>query len=80
MATITLTIGALSKTFTLSAADVTRVTDAFKATYGASLSNAQVFDIWANSTMQALKDVVKRVEGDAAAQAARNAISDVAVT
>lgn len=80
MATITLAIGALSKSFTISAADVTRVTDAFRATYGASLTNAQVFDNWANGTVQALKDAVKRVEGDAAATTARAAVTDVVAT
>lgn len=80
MATVTLSIGALSKAFTVSAADTTRIVNALTTIYGAGLTNAQIFDIWANSTMQALKDAVKRVEGDAAAATARAGVVDVVAT
>ncbi len=82
MASIIFSIAAQSRTFTVSAPDTTRIVNALKSIYDPedNLTGPQVFDLWASRSMQALKDVVKRAEGDAAAEAARAAIVDVAAT
>lgn len=82
MATLTFSIAAQSKSYTVSAGDVSRITAALKARYergrpGVTLTNAQVFDIWSAEVMGALKDVVKAEEGEAAAKAARDAVTEV---
>lgn len=78
MATISFAAtGLTSKSYTLSAGDTQRVLDAMKATYGAALTNQQAFDQFAANSMQALKDLVKRVEGDSAATTARAGVADV---
>lgn len=43
-------------------------------------TNNEVFDTLTTSWMQALKDVVKAAEGDAAAKSARNAVTDIVAT
>lgn len=62
MATITLTIGTFTRTATISATDLNRVVAAFKSRYGAVLTNQQAFDIWADGTVQALRDIVRGEE------------------
>jgi hypothetical protein len=82
MASITFTVGANTKTFTVSAGDATRIISALRVTYdpNSTMTTAQLFDVWATSSMQTLKDLVKRVEGDAAAVTARTAVVDVSAT
>lgn len=62
MASITLTIGTLTRTSTISTADLNRVIAAMKSRYGAALTNQQAFDIWADGSMQALRDIVRGEE------------------
>lgn len=62
MATITLTVGPLTRTATISTNDQNRLIAAFKDRYGAALTNQQAFDIWADGSLQALRDIVKNEE------------------
>lgn len=87
MATISFSATSLTaKSFTLSPADVARVLAALRANYGTvsdgaggqrAMTDQEVFDKWATGNMLALRDVVKRVEGDSAADTAREGVTDI---
>lgn len=84
MASLTYTLGSQSRTFTLSAGDVTRAITAMKSRYGQitengtprDRTNAELFDMWAVENMRALKQIVADEERRAAAAA----ISEIAIT
>lgn len=74
MAAIALTIGSFSRNAVVSASDLTRIVQAFKATYGEGLTDQEAFERWASGAIQALVDIVLRTEGNAAAETARSGI------
>lgn len=80
MASITLTIGSLTTTKTISTADLNRVVAAFKARYGASLTNQQAFDIWAAGSLASLQDIVRNEEIAASNAATAAAFVPVSIT
>lgn len=78
MATITLSVAAMSKSWTVSAGDITRIVNAFTATYGQvpngsgglrDRTSAEVFDLIASDFIGNLKDRVRSIEGSAASAA-----------
>lgn len=85
MATITLTIGALTNAKTISAGDVTRLLDAAKFNYGQvddgngglrDRTNQELFDIFAQSFYSSLVTYVK----DAETRKAAVAVVDVSIS
>lgn len=78
MATITLSVAAMSKSWTVSAGDVTRIVNAFTVTYGQvpnglggfrDRTNAEVFDLIAGEFITNLKSRVVAIEGGVAVAA-----------
>lgn len=77
MATMTLTIGANTKSWTISAGDVTRVIEAYKILYqNPALTNTQVFDKVAADFARELRIRVKSAEEKTVA----NAIVEITLT
>lgn len=87
MATMTLTIGASTKSWTISAGDVTRVLDAYRKTFGKvpsgdspaglrDMTNAEVFDRVAQQLERGIKNVVRNVEG----KVVSDAVADITLT
>lgn len=77
MASLTYTLGPQSRTFTLSAGDVTRTLNAMKTRYGQitengtprDRTNAELFDMWTLENMRTLKQIVADEERRIAAAA-----------
>lgn len=77
MATMTISIAAQTKSFTISPADIARILNAYRKEFGQitvagvvrDRTDAEVFDFWATRVVQHMKDSVQNIEG-AAAQAA----------
>lgn len=93
MVDITLSVGTMSRSWTFSAANVTRILNALKVTYGPVFdepidplsqprerTNAEVFDHLAKDFIDSLKKAVDKVEGGVAAAAARAAVPSVDAT
>lgn len=80
MATITLSIGALTRSVTLSTPDQNRIVAAFKSRFGQSLTNQQAFDIWADSIFSSLKENVRNEELNASLAADTAAFVAVVLT
>lgn len=85
MATLGITLGAQSKTVTISAPHLTRALAALRQKYGPigangstrPMTDAETFDRWASEIVATLKVDVKTQEGNAAAQAAFAAVTDI---
>lgn len=82
MATITLSVGALTRSKTISAGDVTRVTDAMKIKFGLPVgaTNQQVFDAFGDWMFGLMKTEVLMQEREAVARTARAAVTDIPLT
>jgi hypothetical protein len=88
MASITLTIGTFTTTKTIPPADLTRLLTAMKTHYGQVVENGvprdrtnqELFDLWAAGTLQALRDIAKRVEQEAAKATAAAGVADISLT
>lgn len=89
MASITFTIGALTKTYTISSSHMTRIIDALRVAYGPvsdgqgdsrPMTNPEVFEEWHRRVMNNLKSEVLRIEGDEAARIARETILPIETT
>lgn len=65
---------------TISAGDATRWLQAYKDLHGQGLSNAEVFDIWANQLFEVTRYEVRRTEEDVAVKAAAAAQTDIGLT
>lgn len=71
MATMTLTIGANTKSWTVSAGDITRIIDAYRILYqNPVMTSTQVFDRIAADFAREIKSNTKRSEGKTAVDAA----------
>lgn len=80
MPTITLTVGPRTKSATISTPDLVRVAAAFKAQYGAELTDQQAFDIWAAGALHTLQDITRVTELAAAYVADDAAFVPVVIT
>lgn len=89
MANITLTMGALTVTKTVSTADLQRIIDTYKANYGQvsggagglrDMTNQELFDAFSAGFFNGLIGAVTSHEGDIAAASARAAIMPIVVS
>lgn len=82
MATITITFNSLTRSKTISAADVTRVSNAMKAKFAlpGSATGQQVLDAFGDWMFQMLKQEALAHERELAANSARVAVADIPLT
>lgn len=90
MATITLFVDPMSKSWTVSPADVTRIIDSLKNRYGRihdegsgalrDMTDQETFDRLTGDFIDDLKNSVLQVEGDAAAVVAQATITEIEAT
>ncbi len=80
MATITFTIGSLTKSWTITSGDLNRLVESLKGQYGAGLTNQQLFDALTAEMSQGWKDRVTKYEKKLAEDAAANYVSTITLT
>lgn len=82
MATITISTGALTRSKTISAGDVTRLTSAMKAKFSlpAGATNQQIFDAFGDWVFARMKEEILRYEQEVATNVARQGVPDIPLT
>lgn len=82
MATLTFSIGALARSKTISAGDVTRLTDAMKARFSMPVgaTNQEVFDVFTDWLFGIMKAEVLAYEREVAGNSARQNVPDITLT
>lgn len=82
MATITISTGALTRSKTIAAGDVTRLTSAMKAKFGLSVgaTNQQIFDAFGDWVFARMKEEILQYEREVATNTARQGVPDIPLT
>ena len=86
MATIVISVATMAEERTISGADSLRIIAALQRKYGQvddgrgglrDRTSQEVFDLWASSTFQQLKEITLRQEQEAAAETAVSVVTEI---